>query len=141
MKCYNNLLLKCFCISILYYSNINAQNQLIGSESYVHLEKIDNAWWFVDANGEKFISTGMNHIQANIRFADYNKKYWSKKFGEEILLNEQYNGKATQAIKKWMEQVVIDHKDYGFNTIPYHRQLNIPDEYFEELKIFFTLEK
>jgi hypothetical protein len=31
------------------------------------------------------------------RFADYNKKYWSKKFGEEILTNGRYNGKATQA--------------------------------------------
>ena len=137
MKCYNNLILKFFCISIIYCSNINAQNQIIGSESFIHLKKIDNVWWFVDAAGEKFISTGMNHIQSNIRFADYNKKYWSKKFGEEILKNGHYNGKATHAVKKWMEQVVEDHKNYGFNTIPYHRQLNIPDEYFEELEIFY----
>ena len=77
MKFYNNLILKFFCISILYCSNINAQNQLIGSESYIHLKKVDKVWWFVDANGEKFISTGMNHIQANIRFAEYNKLYWA----------------------------------------------------------------
>ena len=137
MKCYNNLILKFFCISILYCYNINAQNQIIGSESFIHLKKIDNVWWFVDAAGENFISTGMNHIQANIRFANYNKNYWSKKFGEEILKNGKYNGKATLAVKRWMEQVVEDHKNYDFNTIPYHRQLNIPDEYFEELEIFY----
>ena len=56
---------------------------------------------------------------------------------EEILQNSRFNGKATSAIKKWMAQTVKDHKDYGFNTIPYHRQLNIPDEYFEELEIFY----
>ena len=85
MKCYNNLILKFFCISILYCSNINAQNQIIGSESFIHLKKIDNVWWFVDAAGEKFISTGMNHIQSNIRFADYNKKYWSKNLEKKFL--------------------------------------------------------
>ena len=97
LKSSNNLIPRCLCIILLALTNIYAQNQLVGSKSYIHLEKIDNAWWFVDANGEKFISTGMNHIQANIRFADYNKKYWSKKFGEEILTNGRYNGKATQA--------------------------------------------
>ena len=120
-KYFNNLIQKCFYIIILSLTSINAQNQLIGSKSYIHLEKIDNVWWFVDANGEKFISTGMNHMQANIRFADYNKIYWAKKFGEDVLKNGRFNSKATPAIKKWMKQVVKDHKDYGFNTIPYHR--------------------
>ena len=75
-------------------------------------------------------------MQSNIRFANYNKEYWAKEFGEEILQNGRFNRKATSAIKKWMVQTVKDHKDYGFNTIPYHRQLNIPDEYFEELFTF-----
>jgi hypothetical protein len=117
------------------FISINAQNQIVGTESYIHLEKIDKVWWFIDANGEKFISTGMNHMQSNIRFAKYNKEYWAEQFGEEILQNGRFNGKATSAIKKWMEQAVKDHKDYGFNTIPFHRDLNIPDEYFEELEI------
>ena len=79
----------------------------------------------------------MNHIQANIRFASYNKEYWAEKFGENILANGRFNGRALPEIKNWMAQVVKDHKDYGFNTIPFHRQLNIPDEYFEELEIFY----
>ena len=137
LKSSNNLIPKCLCIIFLALTNIYAQNQLVGSKSYIHLEKIDNVWWFIDGNGQKFISTGMNHMQSNIRFASYNKEYWAKEFGEEILQNSRFNGKATSAIKKWMAQTVKDHKDYGFNTIPYHRQLNIPDEYFEELEIFY----
>ena len=137
LKFLNNLIPKCLCIIFLALTNIHAQNQLVGSKSYIHLEKIDNVWWFVDGNGQKFVSTGMNHMQSNIRFANYNKEYWAKEFGEEILQNGRFNRKATSAIKKWMAQTVKDHKDYGFNTIPYHRQLNIPDEYFEELEIFY----
>ena len=133
----NSKSLKFFSLFLLGFAISYAQSESIGSESYVHLQKIDGVWWFVDAQGETFISTGMNHMQANIRFADYNKTYWAKEFGGDVLKNGRFNSKATSAIKKWMEQVVKDHKDYGFNTIPYHRQLNIPDEYFEELEIFY----
>ena len=117
--------------------NLYAQDITVGNTLFVHLKKINNVWWFVDANGEKFISTGMNHMQANIRFADYNKAYWAEKFGKDILQNERFNDRSTAAVKKWMAQTTKDHKDFGFNTIPYHRQLNIPDEYFEELEIFY----
>ena len=67
--------------------NLYAQDITVGNTLFVHLKKINNVWWFVDANGEKFISTGMNHMQANIRFADYNKAYWAEKFGKDILQN------------------------------------------------------
>lgn len=117
--------------------NLYAQDITVGNTLFVHLKKINNVWWFVDANGEKFISTGMNHMQANIRFADYNKAHWAEKFGKDILQNERFNDRSTAAVKKWMAQTTKDHKDFGFNTIPYHRQLNIPDEYFEELEIFY----
>ena len=119
------------------YNNAYAQNITVGNKSFVHLEKMNNIWWFVDANGEKFVSTGMNHMQANIRFASYNKEYWAEKFGKDILVNGRFNPKATPEVKKWMAQTAKDHNDYGFNTIPFHRQLNIPDEYFEELEIFY----
>ena len=117
--------------------NLYAQDITVGNTLFVHLKKINNVWWFVDANGKKFISTGMNHMQANIRFADYNKAHWAEKFGKDILQNERFNDRSTAAVKKWMAQTTKDHKDFGFNTIPYHRQLNIPDEYFEELEIFY----
>ena len=32
-----------------------AQNTIVGNKSFVHLEKMDNVWWFVDGNGEKFV--------------------------------------------------------------------------------------
>ena len=109
----------------------------IGNESFVHLEKEYGVWWLVDGNGERFVSTGMNHMQANIRFGPYNKDFWAEKFGQDILSGGNFNPDATPELKKWMAQTAKDHKDYGFNTIPFHRSLVIPDEYFEELEIFY----
>lgn len=133
-KIISSILLLCI---VALCSNGYAQNVTVGNKSFIHLEKINDVWWLVDANGERFVSTGMNHMQANIRFADYNKEYWADKFGEDILQNGRFNPNATSALKNWMAQTAKDHHDFGFNTIPFHRQLNIPDEYFEELEIFF----
>ncbi len=113
------------------------QAEIVGNKDFVHLEKTDNIWWLVDGNGDEFISTGMNHMQENIRFAPYNKEYWAERFGQNILIDGYFNSNAEAEIKKWMEQTVKDHKDYGFTTIPFHRSLNLPDEYFEELGIFY----
>jgi hypothetical protein len=122
---------------IVMYSCTPAAEEIVGNEAFVHLEKIDGIWWLVDGKGEKFVSTGMNHIQSNIRFADYNKAFWAEKFGEDILLNGNFNPAAIPEVKNWMAAVSKDHKDYGFNTIPFHRALNIPDTYFEDLEIYY----
>jgi hypothetical protein len=117
--------------------SVYAQDLTIGNKSFVHLKQVDDVWWFVDGGGKKFVSTGMNHMQANIRFAPYNKEFWAEEFGEDILKNGNFNPDAVPEVKKWMERTVRDHKDYGFNTIPFHRSLNLPDEYFEDLEIYY----
>ena len=111
---------------------------VVGNPSFVHLEQIDSIWWLVDGRGQKFVSTGMNHIQANIRFAEYNKEFWAKEFGKDILLNGNFNPAAITEVKNWMGQAAKDHKDYAFNTIPFHRNMNIPDTYFEDLEIYYV---
>ena len=114
-----------------------AQNQIVGSRSYIHLEQVNGVWWFVDADGEKFISTGMNHINHRIRFADYNKAFWAEEFGEDIIRNNSINFRAQSEIKNWMRQIIRDHENYGFNTIAFHRPMYLPDTYFNELGIYF----
>ena len=117
--------------------NIKAQDQIIGSKSYIHIEKINDVWWLVDADGEKFVSTGMNHLSSRIRFANYNKDFWIEKFGKKIYSNGKINQHAKTEIKAWMAQAVKDHQDFGFNTMAFHRDKYLPDEYFNELKIFY----
>ena len=124
-------------ICLVIFNSAFAQDKIVGNKSFVHLEQTDNVWWLVDGEGNKFVSTGMNHIQSNIRFALYNKDFWAEKFGKDILLNGSFNPNAIPEVKNWMTQVAKDHKDYGFNTIPFHRNLNFPDTYFEDLGIFY----
>lgn len=131
------LLLALFARMLTGCSDSSPQADIVGNKDFVHLEKIDSIWWLVDGKSEKFISTGMNHMQANIRFAPYNREYWAENFGENILVNKNVNWNAIPEIKIWMEQTTKDHKKYGFNTIPFHRSLFLPDTYFEELEIFY----
>jgi len=92
-------------LTALLGSCATAPEELVGNTGFVHIEKIDGNWWLVDAEGQKFISTGMNHIQSNIRFSPHNKEFWAQKFGEDILVNGRYNPKAIPENKKWLEQV------------------------------------
>ncbi len=114
-----------------------SQNKVVGNESYIHLKQMDNVWWFINADGEKFVSTGMNHINDKIRFANYNKEFWSEKFGANIINDGKFNYHAKAEIRKWVQQIVKDHKDYGFNTIAFHRPRYLPEAYFDEFKIYF----
>ena len=86
----------CFSYSLFPFS---PKIKLWGSKSYIHLEQVNGIWWFVDADGEKFISTGMNHINHKIRFADYNKSFWAEEFGEDIIRNNRFNFRAQSEIK------------------------------------------
>jgi len=128
-------ILMCSLIAVTF--KVTAQNQIIGSKSFVHLEKINTVWWIVDGDGNKFISKGMNHIGPSTRFASYNKEFWSQKFGENILENNRVNYKAKREIKNWMTEVAKDHKDYGFNTIAFHRPMTLDDAFFDELNLYY----
>ena len=97
-----------YALLFLFTISLFAQNQIVGSKSYIHLEQLNGIWWFVDADGEKFISTGMNHINHKIRFADYNKAFWAEEFGEDIIRNNRFNFRAQSEIKNWMKQIVKD---------------------------------
>ncbi len=110
---------------------------IMGDTSNVHIVYEDGIWWIENGSGEKFVPTGMNHIASSIRFADYNRDYWLAEFGENILnSNGDVNWQAPE-VKRWMEQVHMDHKDYSFNTIAFHHPRRMPVEYFEELQIYY----
>jgi len=110
--------------------------EVVGNEQYVHLEKVNSIWWLVDGNGNRFVPTGMNHIGEMYRFAPYNREFWLKEFGEGIYKDGRIDWDGPE-VKKWMARVAKDHKDFGFNTIAFHRPQFLPDEYWEDLEIFY----
>ena len=113
-----------------------AAPNLIGSKGFIHVERTNGTWWLVDADGEKFVATGMNHIGPRSRFAPYNRDFWIKEFGSGIFKGKWINWQGPE-VKKWMQQISKDHKDFGFNTIAFHHPHTMPDEYFEELGIHY----
>lgn len=113
-----------------------ADPNLIGRRGFIHVERIDGNWWLMDAAGERFVATGMNHISPRIRFAPYNRDMWIKEFGSGIYKGKQINWQGPE-VRKWMERVVNDHRDFSFSTIAFHHPQWMPEEYFEELGIHY----
>ena len=107
-----------------------------GSEDFIHLDKVDGTWWLVDAEGERFVVTGMNHISFTTRFAPYNKDFWLEEFGPGLFDENGVVWHGAEA-KSWLCRIVKDHKDYGFSTIAFHHPPELPSEYFEELGIHY----
>ena len=107
-----------------------------GSEDFIHLDKVDGTWWLVDAEGERFVVTGMNHISFTTRFAPYNKDFWLEEFGPGLFDENGVVWHGAEA-KSWLRRIVKDHKDYGFSTIAFHHPPELPSEYFEELGIHY----
>lgn len=114
----------------------STDRRVVGNPDYVHLEQVDGVWWMVDGDGVRFVPTGMNHIGQMYRFAPYNRAFWLGKFGDGVYQDGRINWKGPEA-KKWMMRVAKDHKDFGFNTIAFHRPHAMPDEHWEELEIFY----
>lgn len=110
---------------------------LLGKKGFVHVECQDGIWFMVNADGERFIPTGMNHIGPMHRFAPYNKDHWIEKFGPETLTNQGQPDWQGPGVKRWMEQIARDHLDNGFNTLAFHHPLTMPTEYCNELGLYY----
>ncbi|MEM7600269.1 MAG: hypothetical protein AAF357_02510 [Verrucomicrobiota bacterium] len=110
---------------------------LLGKKGFVHAERQDGIWFLINADGERFIPTGMNHVGPMHRFAPYNREFWVEKFGSETLsAGGQPNWQGPGA-KRWMEQIAKDHLDNGFNTLAFHHPATLPTEYFNELGLYY----
>lgn len=109
---------------------------IIGRKGFVHAERIDGIWFMVNAEGERFVPTGMNHVGPMHRFASYNREFWMKEFGSEVFKNGRvdFNGPGA---KRWLERIAKDHKEYGFNTLAFHHPLTMPTEYCNELEFYY----
>lgn len=112
------------------------QPDLLGRKGFVHVELIDGVWFMVNADGERFIPTGMNHVGPMHRFAPYNREHWLKEFGPEVFKNGRVDFQGP-GVKRWMEQIAKDHKDNGFNTLAFHHPMTMPTEYFNELGLYY----
>ncbi|PHR90589.1 MAG: hypothetical protein COA78_34935 [Blastopirellula sp.] len=110
---------------------------LLGKKGFVHVERQDGIWYMINADDERFIPTGMNHVGPMHRFAPYNREHWLKEFGPETLNQHGQPDWQGPGVKRWMERIAKDHQDNGFNTLAFHHPMTLPTEYFNELGLYY----
>lgn len=110
---------------------------LLGKEGFVHAKRQDGIWFLINADGERFIPTGMNHVGPMHRFAPYNREFWVERFGPETLDERGQPNWQGPGMKRWMEQIAKDHFENGFNTLAFHHPATLPTEYFNELGLYY----
>ena len=110
---------------------------IIGRKGFVHVERTGGVWFMVNAEGERFVPTGMNHVGPMSRFAPYNRDFWIDKFGPRLFSASGHIDWHGPGVKKWLDRIAKDHKDYGFNTLAFHHPPTMPSEYCNQLKLYY----
>jgi hypothetical protein len=95
----------------------------VGNEpktGFIHVKQIDGVWWFVNAEGEKFVSIGVNHIEPHLWLAPYNKAATLTKYGRDMVGEDGHFNTDGAAAKKWIDVQVNTARELGFNTFGKH---------------------
>ncbi|MEM2945787.1 MAG: beta-galactosidase [Thermoproteota archaeon] len=95
-------------ISSLSYDAYGGTLRVKGNASgFFHVEKINGVWWFIDPEGNCFISKGVNHVSFD---ADYSPSLGYSPYNKAVL--KKYGG-----FEPWAKATVERLRSYGFNTI------------------------
>ncbi|MEM9282756.1 MAG: hypothetical protein AAGA96_13090 [Verrucomicrobiota bacterium] len=126
-----------FALASLSAPAVLAESRVIGNPDFIHLIEEDGIWWFADHAGQRFITTGMNHVdEIKILFNEVNEGWLQGEFGEDIKAPWGALNPRAENIGAFADMVVQDFKDYGFNTIPFH-SYTVPLNLYEEREIYY----
>ncbi|MEM9701082.1 MAG: hypothetical protein AAF907_01405 [Planctomycetota bacterium] len=113
-------------------------SETVGNPNFVHLQNDEGVWWLVDHTGERFVTTGMNHVgEGGVLFNEVNEGWLAEEFGEDIQGSWGGLNPRAENIDAYADMVVKDFKDYAFNTIPFHAY-STPLELYEERQIHYV---
>jgi len=104
---------------------------------YVQVKQISGIWWFIDPDGNPFISMGVNHIEPHLWLAPYNKETTLKKYGADMVDANGYFNTNGDAAKKWMNHQLMVCNDLHFNTLGRHTNSAIDPKLYKE-QIYFV---
>lgn len=123
------------------------QTTLIGfaeenkATGFIYVKQIDDVWWFIGPDGNKFVSMGVNHIEPHLWLAPYNKKATLKKYGNDMITSKDHFNPNGTASQKWIERQVEIAKDVNFNTFGKHTHPSIkPEHYNKDIYFVASLE-
>ncbi len=98
---------------------------------FIYVKQIDGVWWFVDPDGEKFVSNGVNHIEPHLWLAPYNKEATLKKYGADMVDDHGHFNTHGRAAQKWIDQQVETTKSLHFNTFARHTHPTIHTDLYK----------
>jgi hypothetical protein len=87
---------------------------------FLGVQQRDGVWWFVSAKGEPLVSIGLNHVVAEFLLLPPNKKATMDRYGADIVDAAGRFNSAGEGAKRWMDEVLADMRDWGFNTLGMH---------------------
>lgn len=99
---------------------------------YIHVEQIDGVWWFINADGDRFVSIGVNHIEPHLWLAPYNKAATLKKYGSDMVGPAGHFNTNGNAARKWINAQVKTTRELGFNTFGKHTHPAIDPKLYQE---------
>lgn len=89
-------------------------------------------WWFIDPDGEPFVSLGVNHVEPHIWLGPYNLQATRERYGETIADASRRFNPDTPAAQRWMDGVIALAREHGFNTLGKHTHPAIPPALYED---------
>jgi len=99
---------------------------------FINVKQIDGVWWFINADGDKFVSVGVNHIEPHLWLAPYNKALTLKKYGSDMVGAEGHFNTKGSAAKKWIDAQVKTTRELGFNTFGKHTHPTIDPKLYQD---------
>ena len=118
--------------------SVSADEQATG---FIRVEQIDGVWWFINADGKKFVSIGVNHIEPHLWLAPYNKANTLKNYGDDMIDDAGHFSTNGKAAAKWIDRQVEICRDLGFNTFGKHVHPSIdPKLYQDQIYYIASLE-
>ncbi len=110
------------CFLALYLRNAAQSAEAAG---FVRLEQIDGVWWFIDPDGEPFISVGVNHVEPHLWLAPYNQAATLERYGSDLVDENGRFDTTSDAARRWIDQQVAVCRDLQFNTFGVHTHSSI----------------
>ncbi len=77
---------------------------------FFQVKKIAGRWWFIDPEGQRFFSRGLNHVDpASLRYEE-NGRIWRERYGNSM--------------EKWLKTSVGPNlRAWGFNTLGWNQEV------------------
>jgi len=87
----------------------------------------NGGWWFIRPDGRPMVSLGVNHLEPTLMLAPYNREATLKRYGADFVKEDGTFHPEGAAVRKWIQQVLADLADWGFNSLGFHNPRGCPN--------------